>query len=174
MKDKHKKYLSQLQKLFKGPRAMLPNKETITATHKGALSMFADLSKYATEAFVYPKLTNKSLLSIGQLCDDGCLAIVSKRSLHVLKNKKVILEGDRNLKDGLWDVTLSSPTSKTTEKQLPQKLQPIENKSKYTCAINYIVQKDETKLELAQYLHACAFSPSVKTLQACLRRGNFI
>ena len=153
---------------------MLPNKETITATHKGSLPMFANLSKNETDAFVYPKLTNESLLSIGQLCDDGCLAIFSERHLHVLKNKKVIIEGDRNLKDGLWDVNLSSTTSTTTDEQLPQKLRPIDNKSKYTCAINYLVQKDKTKLELAQYLHACAFSPSVKTLQACIRRGNFI
>lgn len=40
--------------------------------------------------------------------------------------------------------------------------------------MNYIVQKDQKKLELAQYLHACAFSLSIKTLQACIRKENFV
>ena len=88
VKDKHKKYLSQLQQQFNGPKAMLPNKATIAATHKGSLPMGKKFSTTAREAFVYPKLTNESLLSIGQLCDDDCLAIFSKRYLHVLKNKK--------------------------------------------------------------------------------------
>ena len=34
VKDNHKKYLVQLQQLFNGPRAMLPNKALISATHK--------------------------------------------------------------------------------------------------------------------------------------------
>ena len=77
------------------------------------------------------------------------------------------------MKDGLWDVAMSPATSNSTKQQHAHTLQPIENKGKYTCAINYIVQKDKTKLELAQYLHACAFLPSVKTLQACIRRDFF-
>ena len=98
-----------------------------------------------------------------------CAAIFSENYLHVIKNKQVILKGNRNHKDGLWDVMM-----KTTSEQLPkQELCPIENRANYTCAINYIVQRDKTKLELAQYLHACAFSPCVKTLQACIRQGNF-
>ena len=86
-----------------------------------------------------------------------------------MKNKQVILKGKRNHNDGLWDV----PMTPTTEQQPQHELISVENRANYTCAINYIVQKDKTKLELAQYLHACAFSPCVKTLQACIRRGNF-
>ena len=58
--------------------------------------------------------------------------------------------------------------------QLPCLTAPqIEYKTEYQGTINYIAQKDKTKLELAQYLHTCAFSLVVKTLQACVRRGNF-
>ena len=67
---------------------MLPNQNTITATHKGNMIMNEQLSQTATQAFVYPKLTNESLLSIGQLCDDNCLAIFSKRNIYVIKTKK--------------------------------------------------------------------------------------
>ena len=96
----------------------------------------------------------------------------SKRNIYVIKNKKVILKGNRNFKDGLWDVDLSPKPSDITQQQ--QKLRPTHGESNDICTINYIVQKDKTKLELAQYLHACVFSPSVTTLQACIRRGNFI
>ena len=40
--------------------------------------------------------------------------------------------------------------------------------------VNYIIQKDQSKVELAQYLHGCAFSPSISTFQTAINRGNFI
>ena len=88
-------------------------------------------------------------------------------------NKKVILKGKRNFTDRLWDV----PLWKTIPPKI-EKLACLASSSKYNSkfqgTINYIVTKDKTKLELAQYLHVCAFSPAVKTLQAWVRRGNFI
>ena len=102
---------------------------------------------------MYPQLHNESLLSIGQLCDKGCVAIFDKTSLKILKNGKIVLTGNRNLHDGLWDV--------------PFKKHDIN-------AINYIITRDKSKTELAQYLHACAFSPVISTFQACIQRGNFV
>ena len=87
----------------------------------------------------------------------------SKRNIYVIQNKKVILKGKRNFKDGLWDVDLS-PKSSGIKKQ-EQNLGPTHGESYNICTINYIVQKDKTKLELAQYLHACAFSPNIPTFQ---------
>ena len=29
-------------------------------------------------------------------------------------------------------------------------------------------------MELAQYLHACAFSPVISTFQKCINKGNFL
>ena len=55
--------------------------------------------------------------------------------------------GQRNYKDGLWDVPF----------QLPNILQNTSNKHN---KINYIIRQDKNKTELAQYLHACAFSPT--------------
>ena len=39
---------------------------------------------------------------------------------------------------------------------------------------NAIIRQDKTKYELASYLHACAFSPSISTFQKAIRRGHFI
>ena len=57
-----------------------------------------------------------------------------------------------NYQDGLWDVPFFPDINK----------------------INYIISKDKSKTELAQYLHGCAFSPSLSTLQAAVKKGNFI
>ena len=87
---------------------------------------------------------NESLLSIGQLCDEGCVAVFDNKKLHFFKNGEMILSDFRNLNDGLWDV-------------------PFKNHEIH--AINYIISKDKNKSELAQYLHACAFSPVISTFQ---------
>ena len=70
--------------------------------------------------------------------------------MHIIKDNQVILQGNRDGTDGLWKINLK----------------PLQ--------INYIVKKDKSKTELAQYLHACAFSPAISTFQECINRGNFV
>ena len=97
-------------------------------------------------------LMNASLLSIGQLCDDNCIAVFSKYRLSVYKNGCLMLTGVCNWTDGLWDVVV------------PQVRQ----------SINIIVQQDKTKHELAELLHKCAFSTSLSTFQKAIQMGHFI
>ena len=132
LQPKHQHHLSNLSNLQNGPVATLPNNEQIKAMAKGNLRLHPELN---IESLVYPKLSNESLLSIGQLCDEGCTAIFTKAKLYILRNGQVILTGKRNLSDGLWDVMF--------------KEHRIDN-------INYIISHDKSKVELAQYLHACA------------------
>lgn len=106
-----------------------------------------------SKRLVYPHLHNESLLSIGQLCDEGCIAIFDKHNLSILKNGKILLSGKRNWSDGLWDVPFTTTGSQK---------------------INYIISRDRNKTELAQYLHGCAFSPVISTFQQCINNGNFI
>ena len=57
--------------------AKLSNLIIIDSTHEGALS-FPRLTPTVKTDLVYPKFTNSSLLSIGQLCNGEFLAIFSK------------------------------------------------------------------------------------------------
>ena len=86
----------------------------------------------------------------------GGLPEAPPRSLNQtrLNNKKgkLILTGTRNWTDGLWDIII------------PQKQQ----------SINAIIRFDKTKYELAEYLHKCAFSPSLVTFQKAINKGHFI
>lgn len=142
----------------------------------GALPLSSNLSFKAKNSYILDGLQNSSLLSIGQLCDDDCTVIFDKKNLHVLKNTKfnlssherklngsfsnadLILHGQRNTTDGLWDVSMSSnPTPSSTSLHL-----------------NAIIRKDKTKTDLATYLHACAFSPTIPTFHQAIKNKNFI
>ena len=60
------------------------------------------------------------------------------------------MSGNRNVTDGLWDIPLH---------------QPIERENK----INAIIRKNTSKNKLANYLHACAGSPSLSTFQRAIK-----
>ena len=128
-------------------KAALPDGKTIQATYEGNLPLHPNLN---IKALIFPKLTNESLLSIGQLCNQGCTALFNKNIMKIYKEKDIILQGERDWKDELWKINLKN------------------NK------INYIIRQDQSKTELVQHLHACAFSPVSSTLQKCINKGNFL
>ena len=55
---------------------------------------------------ILPELKSSSLISMGQLCDDDCLVVLSKKKLAAIKDNKIVLKGTRNKKDGLWDIPI--------------------------------------------------------------------
>ena len=71
--------------LLFGSQAVLPNNERIQASEQGDLNLHPKIN---LKALVYPKLNNESLLSIGQLCDKGRIAVFSKKSL--ISSKTII------------------------------------------------------------------------------------
>ena len=74
-----------------------------------------------------------------------------KRHLHVFKHDTLILKGQRNWTDGLWDVEIR-----------PQQ------------KLNVIIRKDKTKHDLAEYLHKCAFSPPLETFRKAIKKEHFV
>ena len=152
-KSTHLKYLKNIQKLSNGPIAHLPNNTTVQATHKATINLHANISSPASEVLIFPHLTNESLISIGQLCDDNCIVIFTKTNFFVTKNGRFLFQGSRNKHDGLWDLQGSTQT-------------PIRPQ------VNYIISKDKTKMELARYYHATLFSPSLSTLSKAINNGN--
>ena len=59
---------------------------------------------------VLPELRSLSLISIGQLCDDNCKVLLITKKLYAIKEVDIILEGNRNLNDGLWDIPIQERT----------------------------------------------------------------
>ena len=134
----HANLLGNVKALENGQIATLPDKSTIQASHQGTLP-FKNLSPKATTALVYPGLTNESLLSIGQFCDDGCFAVFTKMHVYIVKNENIILRGDRNQTDNLLDINLNQ--KQYHDRHIPPKF--LNHK------VNYIITKDKSKTELA-------------------------
>ena len=88
---------------YKNSFVTLPNKDIIQSSKQGTLPL--STSSTANKALIFPNSTNSSLLSIGQLCDDDCIAIFNRHATHIYKNTKIILSGKRNNTDGLRNVT---------------------------------------------------------------------
>ena len=55
---------------------------------------------------IFQCISNASLISIGQLCDDDCTAIFNQKSMTVTKNGTTIISGKRNPKYGVWNIEL--------------------------------------------------------------------
>ena len=63
---------------------MLPDSSHVQATQSGLLPLHHSLSATAKTAHVLDGMTNSSLISIGQLCDDDCVAILDKQRLFYI------------------------------------------------------------------------------------------
>ena len=85
--------LQQKEKLSLGQMVKLPDNSTLQAHIKGITPLSKDLSDNAKSAHVFKGLTNSSLFSIGQLCDNGCTAVFDWKHLKKHKNNKLIILG---------------------------------------------------------------------------------
>jgi hypothetical protein len=88
------------------------------------------------------------LISLGQLCDNNCIAIFTKQKMHVYKDKTCVLSGTRNHRDGLWDIPLATPISPSLSIAPMPSLasNAIIRRNMPTLAANAIIRKDMKKL----------------------------
>ena len=105
---------------YSGPSVTLPDADKIAPSHQGTLNIHSNLSHAATVGTVLPQLKSASLLSLGQLCDDGCDVLLHKNNLYALKDKEIILQGFRNKTDGLWDIPVAKTSLQSDHFKLPQ------------------------------------------------------
>ena len=139
----------------------------IKATHTGYLPFLQTLSKQATKTSLFPQLNN-SLISIGQLCDDGCKVNFSNKQITVSKNSIPIFHGNRSTNgDGLYNINL------------PSQITTINNTNTYHTSIskpslNVIIRIATTAKDLVLYLHAACFSPPKSTFLKAVKNNNFI
>ena len=63
----------------------IPNKEAVTSSFKGQITESSVLPKKGQYSHVLKDLHIKYLISLGQLCDDGCTDIIDKNEFIVSK-----------------------------------------------------------------------------------------
>jgi hypothetical protein len=185
--------LSSLASIRNGPQVQLPNKQRIQAVSVGHLPLTSTkLTPHATRTHVFTDLTNQSLVSLGQLCDDACVAVLEDHQLNVykkpnpthrgpayyaqtMKKDNLILSGPRNFSDGLWDYHVPLPATDGHAQPITsgKSLTPA-TETHLHASMNAIIKKSQTKTELAQYLYGCLGSPAVSTLTPAITNGNLL
>ena len=68
-----------------GATVQLPDISTISATAVGRLPLPASLTVSANNTHVFYDLHSTSIIYLGQLCDDDCVAILDKHKIQVIK-----------------------------------------------------------------------------------------
>jgi hypothetical protein len=76
------------------------------SSHTAALDI-TELSEAASVAHVFPEMANNSLLSVGQLCNEGYYVTFKLDGVTIFNSKgHAILKGVRDLGTGLWRINL--------------------------------------------------------------------
>ncbi|GFH54654.1 hypothetical protein CTEN210_11130 [Chaetoceros tenuissimus] len=147
-------FISRLSrsKIKNGPSVQLPDSSETTSDEDGYLPIPDQLSDVAKHAYIFEGITNSTLISVGKLCDDGCEVTFTRDIALITKNGEILLTGDQNPIDSLWDIHLPLQQGK----------------------INAVISSNKTKTELAQFLHATCGFPVVSTFRTSISNGNFI
>jgi hypothetical protein len=116
-----------------------------------------ELNAAASEAHVFPGMANHSLLSVGQLCDEGYIVTFKNASVTVCDSQKSqTLSGPRELDTGLRRINL-----KQDNQHIPH---PIANS----------VYELRSTGALVNYLHEALFSPTKSALLQAVKDGHLI
>ena len=76
----------------------------MSATRTGNTPLEISLSADAKKAHIFDVLHSASLISLVQLCDNDCIAILDKNEINIFKGKTIILKRHLNKAYGLWDI----------------------------------------------------------------------
>ena len=133
----------------------------MNSAHSVQVPLAPQLSESAQHGRVLNGLKTGSLISISQLCDDDCAAIFTKFNVKIIKDGNIIITGNRDPQNGLWNIPL-----------VPKSFLPTSNKNVKFLASSAI-SDDITKQDLAAFLHGTIFSPSPSTLIRAIKKNHF-
>jgi hypothetical protein len=115
------------------------------------------LNAAASKAHVFPGMANQSLLSVGQLCDEGYIVTFKQAAVTICDpDNSQILSGPRDSNTGLWRINL-----KHTNSHIPE---TIANKVYELRNTGYLVH----------YLHKALFSPKKSAMLQAVKDGHLI
>jgi hypothetical protein len=116
-----------------------------------------ELNAAASKAHVFPGMAHHSLLSVGQLCDEGYVVTFKQASVTICDSEKSqIMNGPQDLNTGLWCINL-----KKTNNHIPD---PIANN----------VYELRNTGALVHYLHKALFSPMKSALLQAVKDGHLL
>jgi hypothetical protein len=115
------------------------------------------LNDDASKAHVFPGMAHHSLLSVGQLCDEGYIVTFKQDPVTICNSENSkLLSGPRDETTGLWRINL-----KQTNKHKPD---PIAN----------TVYELRNTGALVHYLHKALFIPTKEVMLQAVKDGHLI
>jgi hypothetical protein len=115
------------------------------------------LNATASKAHVFPGMAHHSLLSVGQLWDEGYIVTFKQNTVTICNSESTkLLSGPRDETTGLWQINL-----KQTNKHIPD---PISNSVYELCNTGSLVH----------YLHKALFSPTKAAMLQAVKDGHLI
>jgi hypothetical protein len=134
----------------------LPNGATMESTHTALLDI-PELNKAASIAHILPGIENHSLLSVGQLCNEGYSITFRIDAVTIYNSREVqILKGARDLDTGLSRINL-----RKGHHQHPHEV------------ANNVYELRNTG-SLVNYLHKAMFSLTKSALLQAVKNGHLI
>ena len=112
-------------KIGNGPQLILLDSSIMQDTHMELLNLNHLLNQSESTSHISPHLQSGALISIGKLCDDGCISNFTATHISVAKDGLMALEGNRSSTTG----TYHNPTGALSQKQ-PATLNALATRSK--------------------------------------------
>ena len=145
-----------------GVDVSLPDGSIMTSTHTALLKLPAILPIGARKADIFPGLKAGSLISVGQLCDNGCKALFETTQVKIYYNDQVIMTGKR-----------SSETNNLWLLEIDASLSTQDRTGDATIGTAYSLVAHDTIAERIAFYHAVLFSPVVSTWCDAIDNGHF-
>jgi hypothetical protein len=119
---------------------------------------------------IVPTLTTKSLLSIPQLCTNGCKAELDNEAIRIMRDDQVVLAGTRCLDTGLWHIDVTNPIPKTDVEEFDTLVSETETPSVPPPFSANAAAGSSKPADLVAFSHAALWSPALSTLEKALEK----
>jgi hypothetical protein len=134
----------------------LPNGATMESSHTADLDI-PGLNAAASKAHVFPDMVSHSLLSVGQLCDEGYIVTFKQDTVTICNSdNSKLLSSPQYVTTGLWRINLKQPN-----KTIPDTI------------VNNVYELRNT-VALVHYLHKALFSPTKAAMLQAVKDGHLI
>jgi hypothetical protein len=133
------------------------------STHTDFLDI-PELSKAASAAHIFSAMEKNSLLSVGQLCDEGYSVLFTISDVTILDSKqKTLLKGSQDSNTGLWRINLCKKKVQTKFGTAPPQKQVSASNNMYAL---------RNTGAILNYLHKAMFSCTTSALIHAVNKGH--
>ena len=139
----------------------MPNGEIITSSHTALLPQH-NLPDMARKAHIFTGL-QKPLISIGNLCDNNCIAVFYEKRVTIYDKKtiQIFMQGHRYPKTTLYMINMTAQMRAMKEEHIPDTLRANR------------VYDTKSKQELTLFYYAACFSPTKLTFVDAIKINAF-